>query len=79
MNHSDFIIEYELHIVDESEQQARELEMQVGFVFVNEARARQRENRLLECLSRLALASLIPERGDRMSLVLRLRRDAVRA
>lgn len=67
-----FIVEQELHVVDESQQQARELNAQVRVVFFGEPRAGQRQDDCFQRFFRFCLAPLIPERGDRMLFVLGL-------
>jgi hypothetical protein len=79
MDRSGLGVEEKLHIVDKSKQPAGEFKMQVGLFFADESGAGQRQHRGLERFFCSRLMFLIPQRRDRMLLVLSLRRDAIGA
>jgi len=66
------VVEEELHVIDESEQQAGKFVMQVGLVFFDELGAGQGTDDFLECLLRLCPRLAIAKRRDDMALVLSL-------
>jgi len=73
------VVEEELHVIDESEQQAGEFVMQVRLVFFDELGAGQGTDDFLECLLRLSPRLVIAKRGNGVAGILSLGGDAVRA
>lgn len=72
-------IEEKLHVIDESEQQAGELVVEIGLVLFDELGPRQCCTRCFQCLFGFRARLLVSERRNGVALVRRLRRHAVRA
>lgn len=71
-------IEEKLHVIDEAEQQAGELIVEIGLVLIDKLGPRQCCKRRLQRLFRFRARLLVQERRDGMTLIGRLSRDAVR-
>ena len=72
-------IEEKLHVIDEAEQQAGELVVEIGLVLVNELGPRQRCEHRFQRLFRFRARLVVLERRDGVALISRLSRDAVGA
>lgn len=72
-------IEEKLHVIDESEQQAGELVVEIGLVLFDELGPRQCCTRRFQRLFGFRARLLVLEGRDGMGLISRLRRYAVRA
>ena len=72
-------IEEKLHVIDESEQQAGELVVEIGLVLFDELGPRQCCTRRFQRLFGFRARLLVSKRRDGMGLISRLRRHAIRA
>lgn len=70
-------IEEKLHVIDEAEQQAGELVVEIGLILVDELGPRQCCEHRFQRLFRFRARLLVLERRDGVALISRLGRDAV--
>lgn len=78
VNHLRSVIEEELHVIDEAEQQAGKLVVEVGLVLIDERGPRPCCKHRFQCLFGFRARLLVSKRRDGVVLVGRLRRDAIR-
>ena len=71
-------IEEKLHVIDEAEQQAGELIVEIGLVLIDELGPRQRCEHRFQRLFRFRARLLVLERRDGVALFSRLSRHAIR-
>lgn len=73
------LIEEKLHVIDEAEQQAGELVVEIGLVVIDELGPRQCCEHRLQRLFRFRARLRVLERRDGMALISCLCRNAIRA